>query len=336
MDAAHAFADEQIEAFGKEIRREYELARIKAQSDLRAYLDSFEEADTEMKAAVEAGTLTEQAYKDWRNMQMLTGDRYAALVAQMADGIRNANEIALDVLSGKLPSVSAESANYAGWEVCNATGLSIDFALQDAGAIAVLLGSHDLYLPEPKLDVAKDLRWNSNKLSSAITQGVMLGESVPKIMRRVEDVVGSDYKHTMMVTRTCITAAENAGKMARYAEAERMGIKIVKQWRATLDMRTRHSHRLLDGENIGEDGRYSNGCRFPGDPAAPLSETANCRCRIVPVDVLFADEFNLDRWSKLPPDMTYEQWRQERAISKKREKKLLDEGKIEKRQGVIK
>nr|DAK83485.1 MAG TPA: minor capsid protein [Caudoviricetes sp.] len=50
---------------------------------------------------------------------------------------------------------------------------------------------------------------------------------------------------------------------------------------ATLDSRTRDSHRQLDGEAAGDDGRFSNGPRYPGDPTGPASEVWNCRCTLV-------------------------------------------------------
>ena len=50
---------------------------------------------------------------------------------------------------------------------------------------------------------------------------------------------------------------------------------------ATLDNRTRHSHATLDGEVVDNDKKFSNGCRFPGDPNGPPTEIYNCRCTLV-------------------------------------------------------
>lgn len=50
---------------------------------------------------------------------------------------------------------------------------------------------------------------------------------------------------------------------------------------ATLDSRTRDSHRQLDGEVVGDDGKFSNGLRYPGDPEGPAAEVWNCRCTLV-------------------------------------------------------
>jgi SPP1 gp7 family putative phage head morphogenesis protein len=49
-------------------------------------------------------------------------------------------------------------------------------------------------------------------------------------------------------------------------------------WNTMDDDRVRPSHKAQDGlvETIGD--AFPNGCRFPGDPKAPLDETINCRC----------------------------------------------------------
>lgn len=53
-------------------------------------------------------------------------------------------------------------------------------------------------------------------------------------------------------------------------------------WRSSHDERVRTSHRALDGKSRNEQGVFVTPTgatlRFPGDPAAPISETVNCRC----------------------------------------------------------
>jgi uncharacterized protein with gpF-like domain len=51
------------------------------------------------------------------------------------------------------------------------------------------------------------------------------------------------------------------------------------EWLATHDTRVREEHRKLDGIRIPIGDRFSNGCRFPGDPTAPdPSSVIGCRC----------------------------------------------------------
>ena len=81
--------------------------------------------------------------------------------------------------------------------------------------------------------------------------------------------------------RTAVTGAQNAGRMDSYVAAEKMGVKVRKEWLATIDGRTRHSHAMLDGKVVDKDKKFENGCMFPGDPNGAPEETYNCRCTMV-------------------------------------------------------
>lgn len=157
-------------------------------------------------------------------------------------------------------------------------------------------------------DVAKDAIWNRRLLADQITQGVMLGESVPKIAARVARVTGQNVAGATRVARTSVTAAECAGRVDSYARAKSMGIDLKQERLATLDTRTRRSHRKLDGEKVDVGGTFSNGCRYPGDPQAPYGEICNCRCTLIAA-VEGVDYSDGKWWSRLPESMTYEQWK---------------------------
>lgn len=156
-----------------------------------------------------------------------------------------------------------------------------------------------------------DIAWNRKGIQSQITQGIMLGESIPKIAKRMERVGATNKAQAVRWARTFTAAAEGAGRIASYKRAIAMGIKLKQEWLATLDNRTRHTHRQLDGERREVGEKFSNGCRFPGDPQARYAEVCNCRCTLVAaIDGI--DQSDAERWSKLPEGMTYEQWKGEK------------------------
>lgn len=118
------------------------------------------------------------------------------------------------------------------------------------------------------------------------------------------------------------TGAENAGHVDAYERAQSKGIEIKQMWLATLDGRTRDSHREMDGETVEVGGTFSNGCRFPGDPSGPAEEVWNCRCRVIsqikgfeidPTDPTVRRSDKLD-------GMTYEEWREAHGVSEPIEK----------------
>jgi hypothetical protein len=94
------------------------------------------------------------------------------------------------------------------------------------------------------------------------------------------------------IARTEALRAANLGQVAAAKEAAAAyNLVVEKTWLATNDERTRESHRDLNGQMVsGVDTPFilpsGVSLRYPHDPAAPASETVNCRCtlqiRLVP------------------------------------------------------
>lgn len=324
MDEAHDAADAAVAAFQREVAQVYESAANEAQDALSEFLRRFADDDEHMRQLLEDGAITKREYRSWRSSKMLAGKRYRALLAQMAAMLSDADEQAAMMLRGYLPQVAADNANFAAAQIDSSVGMETAFALQDADTIRVMLAEHGAYIYEPEVDKRKDMAWNRRQLANAITKGVLMGDSIPKIAARVQDVAASDRAWATRTARTAVTAAENAGRAASYARAEQMGIKLRQEWVATIDGRTRHSHRMLDGERIEVGGVFSNGCRYPGDPSAPYVETANCRCTMVAV--VEGYEQDEDRWAKLESSATYDQWKSSKPITKAQQDRLVSDG----------
>jgi hypothetical protein len=121
-------------------------------------------------------------------------------------------------------------------------------------------------MPQVSVKPSRAETWARRKITSAMTQGILQGESVPDAARRIRSVVEMDRRASLPAARTSITGAENAVRMGSYRRASGMGIELQKQWMATLDSRTRDSHRELDGEKADIDGRFSNGPQLSGRP----------------------------------------------------------------------
>lgn len=120
-----------------------------------------------------------------------------------------------------------------------------------------------------------------------------------------------DERAATRAARTALTGAECAGRMGAYRRALALGVGVRKRWLATLDGRTRDSHRLLDGESVGVEERFSNGLLYPGDPTGPASEVWNCRCTLV-ADVAGVDADGQPRPSRAVDETdpkAYEAWK---------------------------
>lgn len=307
-DSAHEFSDAEIRAFEREVAGVYGEASKTAYANLKRYLAQFEADDEKMRERLEAGEITKAQYRSWRSGKIAAGRRYRIVLKQCAEAMTHANVVAAAAIEGRLPEVYAENYNYGTWQVESAVGVDTAYALQDASTVQRLLTDHDSYLPKPSVNVAKDVAWNRRLIANQITQGVLLGESIPKIAKRMQDVTGANRAAAMRLARTSTTAAENAGRVDSYKRAKGLGIKVQQEWVATLDLHTRSSHREIDREKVEVGEKFSNGCRYPGDPEAPYAQTANCRCTLVACcDGL--DVLDGERFSRLPVGMTYEEWK---------------------------
>lgn len=313
-DQAHNFADRKIAEFQAEVWETYQQAQADAQEALSAFLKRFEKEDAKRRKLVEKGEMTKAEYRSWRQGQILRSKQLSSTLDQVSQAMVNANQVAMAALAGKLPEVYAENANYSAFWVCKETGLAVGFDLVDPDTVQHMLTAGEAVLMLPSVNVAKDMAWNRKLVASQLTQGVLLGESIPKMARRVQRVTGSNYATAVRTARTTVTGAENAGRVHSYKRAKDMGIKLQKEWLATLDGRTRHSHRQLDGQKIpNEDGaKFDNGCRYPGDPQGRYDEICNCRCTLVAA-IEGVDTSDAERWSRLPEGMTYEEWKNELA-----------------------
>jgi SPP1 gp7 family putative phage head morphogenesis protein len=121
-------------------------------------------------------------------------------------------------------------------------------------------------------------------VKNAVTQGIIQGESVGQIGKRLsEELSTSNARKMDMFARTAVTGAQNAGRVERMRESVSMGIDVKKKWLATLDKKTRDTHRDLDGKEQDVDKPFlieGKKIDYPGDPKAPAELVYNCRCTL--------------------------------------------------------
>ena len=128
----------------------------------------------------------------------------------------------------------------------------------------------------------KDIRWQNGQIQSVTLQSILQGESIPNMAKRIANTMGEmNRKASIRYARTAMTSAQNGGRKDAYQRAKGLGINLQQEWIATLDFRTRHAHRQLDGQirDIDEPFQVDGyDIEYPGDPAAPGYLVYNCRC----------------------------------------------------------
>lgn len=289
---------------------------------IEASLKEFAADDAKWQADVAAGKKDAKAYKAWRKDQALHSDRLKALKKALTQDLTAADKMAMAYVNQVPAGVYAEGMNFATYEIEHGAKVNTSFTLYDKNTVMELVANEPDLLPQAAFDKAKDKAWNSRHVTSAVTQAVLQGQTVPQLAASIAGIAAMDQRAAMRAARTAMTSAHSLGKLKGYERAAGMGIDVEKQWLAALDSRTRGSHRHLDGEVVKLDAEFSNGLKYPGDPDGPGSEIYNCRCTLVPVigDVEY-DE--VERANKLG-GMSYEEWRNEHEAKRTGTHKFSD------------
>ena len=286
-DKARKWTDKKL----TRIERQLTLIYQQAEKEIRADWDNFMKGlnarlavkQQALQAAIKSGDKAAiKKAKD--NLQKsirwgtLMNKKYKDMVDKTAENLTNVNKIALAYVNGELPSIYVHNYN----------GISSDIkqvikgydwtAVNEETVRQLTVLNKTLMLPDAKINVTKDKRWNVKKINNAVLQGILQGEDIPTIAKRIQNVTNSNRKAAITNARTMVTAAENRGRLAAQERAEQSGIVLQKEWIATADSRTRESHLALDGQTRETNKAFSNGLLYPGDYGGAAAEVYNCRC----------------------------------------------------------
>ena len=318
MNAGHEWTDEEIEKLSRAFAREYRQAEREMRQKLSTLMADYNEKNNDWLRKLADGTAEREDYEAWLHKMATDKAFMGGLADTLARDAMDADKRAMELINDAVPTVYAENANRAAYEIDSTLGRDHSFDLYDQSTVRRLLTEPEnaMRIPQPSIDGSKDLRWNKQKFTSAITQSVLQGESVPNAAKRLANVLGMDSRALMMSARTALTGAENAGRVDSYRRAEALGIRLEQQWMATLDERTRESHRELDGQHVPVGEKFEvdgEEIEFPGDPSAPPELVCNCRCTLV---AWFpnTEQKDPERWSRLADGMTYEQWKRGKQV----------------------
>ena len=312
-DWAHGWTDEQIDSLRKRFREVYAQAEREMSQKIGEWAKEYDEQNQEWWQWLESGERTEEEYRAWLEEQVLKRDWMESMAQQLSIDATRADEKCMQMVADEVPRIFGENANWEAFDISRATGLDLNFTIYNEDAVRQLILNVPGIVYLPQLDNGKDLLWNHQHFTSALTQSILQGESLPRAAKRLSMVLGMDERAATRAARTAMTGAESAGRQHSMERAERMGIPIRKSWRAKLDGRTRQAHRELDGESVPVSGYFTWGginIDRPGDPPCPAHMIANCRCTL-------GNEIDLDnipprvvrRTNKLPKGVSYDDWK---------------------------
>lgn len=317
IDQGAVYTDKELAKMEKKIRQIYSEAQSDIEDKIAEFNKKFYVKQSMYQQKLKDGDITQEQYDQWLRGQVFQSEQWESKKDQIIGVIQNANKEAANILNGGTISVFAENANWSHYQMEQSQGVNFGFGLYDAQTVTNLIKNDPQVLPKWKINEPKDYIWNSKKVNNSITQGIIQGEGLDKIAKRLANSLSSNNRNTMLTfARTAMTGAQNAGRYQSQQDAKELGIDIVKVWMSTLDKHTRVSHQELDGEEqkVGDKWhpfKFSNGCRYPGDPQGPPHEVYNCRCTLVSDIKDYPSKFNrYDNIDGKPiKNMSYKEWK---------------------------
>lgn len=316
MDEGHKLTDKKLEKLIRKLDKVYSQAAKETETKLNDYMRRFKVKDAIKQRQVKTGEISREEWINWRVGQIAVGQRWEEMRNTLAEDLTNVDKIAVQMVGESMHDVYALNHNFGTFEAEKGSLVDTSYTLYDKHTVENLIKKNPDLLKAPSLDINKDYRWNAQNFQSAITQSILQGEDIRKTAKRVAlGTSKKDRNAAVRNARTATTNAENAGRSDSYKRAKEMGIKMMQVWLATLDGRTRDSHRSLDGEKIPvgdkwHHPKFSNGLRFPADPQGAAHEVWNCRCTLIAeVEGVDYDLTDVTQRNSKLGDMTYEEWK---------------------------
>lgn len=147
--------------------------------------------------------------------------------------------------------------------------------------------------------LGEDIDDLKKRVRAELSRGISQAYSYAQIARNIGSQTRIGLNRSMTIVRTEGHRISQAATYDAQHEAKDAGADIVKQWDATLDRRTRKSHRELDGQikELDEPFVYMGyEAQYPSDFGVP-SLDINCRCVLLQrARWALEDEGNFTKW----------------------------------------
>lgn len=301
------------EQAGKELQEKLEKKLRSANKDLDKLYKKYQESLTKGVKKESKRLLAE--YKEGLAKSMTEGNWYKEAVDLMAEELTHVNERALAYTQDRTPKVYEYNQKYTQNEVSKELA-GYNFHLKDEQTVKNLTKR----LTAKSLNLSKDKRWNSKRVNAQLLQGILQGESIPDIAKRIERVTKDTYKASLRTARTMMTGAQNEGRHDRATQLAQQGLLMKKVWIATGDDRVRTTHLDADGQEVELDEPFNVGgeeLQYPADPVGSPAEVYNCRCKYSNRVVGFIDENGITHMF----DIEHEEGLHQQQINAERERR---------------
>lgn len=134
------------------------------------------------------------------------------------------------------------------------------------------------------VDDMKDIDLLRRNVIRQFTTSIMNGEDTNQLIKRLQKITEMKLSDITRIARTETTRIENLGRLDAYDVAKKLGYKVYKKWVAVSDSKTRHSHKIADGQTVEIDEDFivdGERLKCPGDKNGSAGNVINCRCTMI-------------------------------------------------------
>lgn len=131
--------------------------------------------------------------------------------------------------------------------------------------------------------LGEDITILKKKIRHEISRGIASAMSYADITRNISNISKIGINNAYRIARTEGHRIQNQSSFDAMNKAKEKGAEVVKQWDATLDGRTRKTHRELDGKIVEVDEPFifnDHKAMYPGGFGV-ASLDINCRCAVL-------------------------------------------------------
>ena len=145
----------------------------------------------------------------------------------------------------------------------------------------------ELASDNPRAALSRTLR--DKRFDRAVIKAVESGEAIPASLQNKMVTAYTNralrYRAENLARSEAMTALHEAQQQSMEQAVQTGAITqqdVKFTWRTASDDRVRDSHETMDGQEVAMGEMFITGdsvpIEFPGDPNAPIEETASCRC----------------------------------------------------------
>lgn len=247
---------------------------------IRAYKTSLDEIRQKLAA------MYEKFGDKAKYSEMASYNRLKNLQKELSQQLRDLNQNSIEIIKTEIKTIYRDSYMWSAYSYESAVGVNLGFTLLSSKSVeAAVINPYDkIRWPNRQNEHTQKL---NQQIREEVTQGLIQGKGYPEVARAIKKRTEVAASKALKIARTESHRAQSAGKLVAYdtavQAAKDLGMKINKKWVATLDGRTRDTHRSMDGQTADENGMFTlpGGRKTEGPGLSGIAEEdINCRCTV--------------------------------------------------------